>query len=157
MCNEVFQLQLATVEVVSTVPVIVDSKMMSVITVRKEVTLREYAEPRGKRRDGGKVQVIDEDKVDDADSEPLFIKAVEEENSKRLSGKPITIAILVNDRELTMELDTRAAVSIMSEQTLQRLFPQAPLKQTRVLLGSFISFQQLFGMTLWDFLETWYC
>ena len=74
---------------------------------------------RGKCRDGGKVQVIDEDEVDDADSEPLFLKAVEEENSKRLSGKPITIAVLVNDRELTMELDTGAAVSIMSEQTLQ--------------------------------------
>ena len=92
---------------------------------------------RGKRRDGGKVQVIDEDEVDDADSEPLVIKAVEEENSKRLSGKPITIAVVVNDRELTMELDTGAAVSIMSEQTLQRLFPQAPLKQTRVLLRTY--------------------
>ena len=92
---------------------------------------------RGKRCDGGKVQVIDAEDEDADNGEPLFIKAVDEENSKRLSGKPITVVVLVNNRELTMELDTGAAVSIMSEQTLQRLFLQASLKQTGVLLKAY--------------------
>ena len=36
-----------------------------------------------------------------------------------------------------MELDTGAAVSIMLEQTLRRVFPEAPLKQTAVLLKTY--------------------
>ena len=94
---------------------------------------------RSRRRDGGKkVQAlsIEDDANEDSDS-GLTVKAIGAENSKRLSGQPITVTVFVNEREVAMELDTGAAVSIMSEQTLRRVFPEAPLKQTAVLLKTY--------------------
>ena len=90
------------------------------------------------RRGDRAVQLLTDGNEGEEDSgdEPLAIKAIDEEKPK-LSGQPITVTVFVNKRELAMELDTGAAVSIMSEQTLHRLFPETPLKQTAVLLRTY--------------------
>jgi len=46
------------------------------------------------------------------------------------SRKPITLSIEVNGQQLPMELDTGAAVSIISTQTRQQMFPEVPLINT---------------------------
>jgi len=40
------------------------------------------------------------------------------------AGHPITVEMVVNNKPLVMELDTGAAVSVISEQTQRKLFPQ---------------------------------
>ena len=42
------------------------------------------------------------------------------------SSKPIEVSLIVNGKRLTMELDTGAAVSIISEATRKELFPVHP-------------------------------
>jgi len=53
------------------------------------------------------------------------------------AGHPITVEMVVNNKPLVMELDTGAAVSVISEQTQRRLFPQTTLKPTSVLLRTY--------------------
>ena len=50
------------------------------------------------------------------------------------STSPIQIPLLVNNQLLCMELDTGAAISILSEETFKDLFPSAPLRRSTVLL-----------------------
>lgn len=52
---------------------------------------------------------------------------------ERQSGHPITVEVEVNDKPLVMGLDPGSAVSVISEQTQRRLFPQTALKPTTVL------------------------
>ena len=50
---------------------------------------------------------------------------------------PITVDVTVNDVPVTMEVDTGAAVSIMSRQQHRKLFPQAQLHPSQVVLHTY--------------------
>ena len=50
---------------------------------------------------------------------------------------PITVDVTVNDVPVTMEVDTGAAVSVMSRQQQQKLFPQAQLHPSQVVLRTY--------------------
>ena len=50
---------------------------------------------------------------------------------------PITVDVTVNDVPVTMEVDTGAAVSVMSRQQQQKLFPQAQLRPSQVVLRTY--------------------
>ena len=50
---------------------------------------------------------------------------------------PITVDVTVNDVPVTMEVDTGAAVSVMSCQQQQKLFPQAQLHPSQVVLRTY--------------------
>lgn len=53
------------------------------------------------------------------------------------TGHPITVDVQVNGKFLTMELDTGAAVSVISEDAQRRLFPATALKRTSVVLRTY--------------------
>ena len=53
------------------------------------------------------------------------------------TGHPITVDVQANGKPLTMELDTGAAVSVISEDTQRRMFPDASLKRTTVVLRTY--------------------
>ena len=50
------------------------------------------------------------------------------------SSHPITVDLEINKKKLTMEIDTGAAVSTISEKTRKKNFPNAVLSQSSVLL-----------------------
>ena len=50
---------------------------------------------------------------------------------------PITVDVLINGRELSMELDTGAAISIISEETQKRVLPDAVLNKSSVALCTY--------------------
>ena len=52
---------------------------------------------------------------------------------------PITVNVTVNDVPVTMEVNTGAAVSVMSHQQQQKLFPQAQLHPSQVVLHTYIA------------------
>ena len=56
-------------------------------------------------------------------------------NSK--SSHPIRVEVKVNSKPLQMEVDTGAAVSIISEQTKNRLYPTVPLASPSVVLRTY--------------------
>ena len=56
---------------------------------------------------------------------------------KEHSSHPIVVSVLVNDKPLEMELDTGAAVSIISEDTHQSKFPGVPLQKASVKLKTY--------------------
>ena len=49
----------------------------------------------------------------------------------------ITVDVNVNDVPVTMEVDTGAPVSVMSQQQQQKLFPQAQLYPSQVVLRTY--------------------
>ena len=55
------------------------------------------------------------------------------------SSPPILVEVQVNGQELTMEVDTGAAVSIVSEQRLKKVLPHAEIKATDVKLKTYMS------------------
>ena len=52
---------------------------------------------------------------------------------------PITVNVTVNDVPVTMEVNTGTAVSVMSHQQQQKLFPQAQLHPSQVVLHTYIA------------------
>lgn len=50
---------------------------------------------------------------------------------------PIKVPLLVDGKSLTMELDTGAAITIVSEKQYKDLFPHLPLKESQVLLKTY--------------------
>ena len=63
------------------------------------------------------------------------------------SSQPILVDLLVNDKMLAMELDTGAAVSIISEQLQKQVFPEAKLRKATILLKNIHWWNTcLFGM-----------
>ena len=52
---------------------------------------------------------------------------------------PITVDVTVNDVPVTMEVNMGAAVSVMSRQQQQKLFPQAQLQPAQVVLRTYTS------------------
>ena len=61
---------------------------------------------------------------------PLF-------NVNGKSANPITVALDVNSKKLSMEVDTGAAVSVISEETRAHLFPSMKVKDTSVILTTY--------------------
>ena len=53
------------------------------------------------------------------------------------ASHPITVDLEVNKTKLTMEIDTGAAVSVISEQTRRKMFPDVPLSKSTLLLKSY--------------------
>ena len=53
------------------------------------------------------------------------------------SSDPIMVPVIVNGKKLTMELDTGAAVSIISDQTRRSLFPDVQLRKSRLVLKTY--------------------
>ena len=47
------------------------------------------------------------------------------------SSDPITVSMLLNGKELAMEVDTGAALSLISESTRQSMFPEEPLHPSK--------------------------
>ena len=63
--------------------------------------------------------------------------------SERRAPHPITVTVTVNDRPLQMELDTGAAVSIISERERHRLYPHISLRPSHTLLRTYTHIQVL--------------
>ena len=53
------------------------------------------------------------------------------------SSKPIEVDLVINDKPVTMELDTGAAVTIMSQRQQRSLFPDALLQPSNIRLKSY--------------------
>ena len=53
------------------------------------------------------------------------------------SSAPIEVEVSANGRSLTMEMDTGAALSIISEATKNAVFPDLPLHRSRVILKTY--------------------
>ena len=53
------------------------------------------------------------------------------------SSEPIIVPAVVNGKELNMEFDTGAAVSIISDQTRRRLFPDLQLRKSSLVLKTY--------------------
>ena len=51
----------------------------------------------------------------------------------RYSNVPVYVHMLINGKRLSMELDTGAEVSIISEKTRKEIFPDEPMKVTGTL------------------------
>ena len=52
-------------------------------------------------------------------------------------SKPIVVTLELNSKSVDMEVDTGAAVSLMSEATQKKLFPQAKLQKTTLRLQTY--------------------
>ena len=79
------------------------------------------------------VKRIDADqRTEDSDSEEFRICQL---GTK--STKPLQVEVRVNDKPLCMELDTGAAVSIVSESHLKALHPSISLQPSEVLLQTY--------------------
>ena len=69
----------------------------------------------------------------------------EAENDKQLplytvgggSTPPIKVPMVINDKPVCMELDTGAAMTIMSEAQYSELFPEMELRESKVLLKTY--------------------
>ena len=55
----------------------------------------------------------------------------------RSSSTPINVAVRINGKTLTMDLDTEAAVSIISDQTRKSLFPELKLQPSSLVLKTY--------------------
>ena len=55
------------------------------------------------------------------------------------SASPICVELYVDEKPLTMEVDTGAAVTIVSEQQFQRLLPQGQVSKSTVVLRTYTS------------------
>ena len=71
---------------------------------------------------------------DDDESLPLYTVGVG-------ATPPIKVPLLVDGKSLTMELDTGAAVTIVSEKQYKDLFPLLPLQELQVLLKTLLGEQ----------------
>ena len=70
-----------------------------------------------------------------SDSDPA--STIFQLGSERRAPHPITVTVLVNNRPLQMELDTGAAVSIISEREQHRLYPHISLRPSHTLLRTY--------------------
>ena len=79
------------------------------------------------------VQIADESTPDSTESSARILQI----GKGSLSSHPITVSVTINEQPLNMELDTGAAVSIISEQEHQRLFPSSSLRPSNTLLQTY--------------------
>ena len=78
-----------------------------------------------------KTQWVQAEDTSDSETELPVLRV----NSK--SSHPIRVELKINDKLLQMEIDTGAAVSIISEQTKSRLYPRVSLKSPSVVLRTY--------------------
>ena len=78
---------------------------------------------------GHQIKAVQEDESEDDD---MLLNNIRSE-----PGKPLVMDIKLNGKPLTMELDTGAAVSLVSERTFQSLLPECQLKPSRVPLRTY--------------------
>ena len=76
------------------------------------------------------VSANDTDSASDSEELQLFIVGAK-------SSTPIAVELTINGERLTMEVDTGAAVSLISEQTLKAIAPNATLQPSRVILKTY--------------------
>ena len=74
-----------------------------------------------------------DDSTDESDIDFPVLKV----GSEARSAHPITVDMVVNGKTLSMELDTGAAVSIISEQTRRSTFPDTPLRKSTSVLRTY--------------------
>ena len=87
-------------------------------------------------------KVCQSKKPQDRRSEPLPTKWVEEEEVPiyRVGDKshpPFTVELIVNEEPVTFEVDTGAAVTILSQEVYQQLFPSLKLQPSSMLLKAY--------------------
>ncbi|KAJ8035756.1 hypothetical protein HOLleu_19529 [Holothuria leucospilota] len=69
-------------------------------------------------------------------------------NVRSRNRGPITVQVKVNEKPLTMELDTGASLSLMSHKTFKKMWPNASLEETDVCLNTYTGEElMVFGMT----------
>ena len=89
-----------------------------------------------KKRSSKKVvkRVIEDDlDEDESDIRSVSVNA----NSQGRSSKPITVTVEMSGKDVVMELDTGAAVTIMSLSTFKKLFPRKQLRHTQLVLKTY--------------------
>ena len=77
---------------------------------------------------------MDEDSIDatDSDSDEHYLFKLHESSSN-----PMEVTVIVEDKPLVMEVDTGAAMSIISEATQAKLFPHLKLHKSKVVLKTY--------------------
>ena len=100
-----------------------DTKRVSVTSVRKKDTWPKFVNQR---------------------NHPLIpTKWVEEEEEVRIyvvgnnSHPPFTVEFRINEKAVTFEIDTGAAVTILSQEVYRQLFPSLKLQPSSMLLKSY--------------------
>ena len=53
------------------------------------------------------------------------------------TSKPIQVEVLIDKRQLLMEIDTGAVVLLVSEETYHHMWPQKPLQQATTVLRTY--------------------
>ena len=53
------------------------------------------------------------------------------------TSKPFSADIVVKDTQLTMEIDTGAAVSLITKQTFRKLYPELSLQPSHAILKAY--------------------
>ena len=78
--------------------------------------------------------VVNEDSIDttESDSDEHYLFKLRESSSH-----PMEVTVTVEDKPLVMEVDTGAAVSIISEATRTKLFPHLKLHKSKVVLKTY--------------------
>lgn len=62
--------------------------------------------------------------------------------TSKAATRPITMELDINCKPVNVELDTGAAVSLISEQTWKALFPETKLEKSNVLLKTYTDEQK---------------
>ena len=90
---------------------------------------------RGHSRGHG-VRTLQEEEVDEPDLEPMNHVQVLNQICEKYS-RPHIVDIQMNGKPLAMEVDTGACMSLISEQTLKRYFPNSVLKPSSKWLSAY--------------------
>ena len=94
-----------------------------------QLTYRNKIRPQGTHALHEEKQVT-ENTDSEAEEFPLF-------KFNEPSSNPIEIQVKINDQSLTMEVDTGAAVSIISDSTRKKLFPHLKLQPSKLILKTY--------------------
>ena len=89
-------------------------------------------EQKGSKRKHTKLHQVHEQESDDSSSEEYVFHHV-----GSCSTDPIHVQLLVNGKQLRMEVDTGAALSIISEKTREAMFPDEKLRSTNIVLKTY--------------------
>ena len=94
----------------------------------------------GKTHERGQVGQLDHgDSVDCSDEEDKFplLSVDDVVEVKGILGLPIKVPVTIDGKEFTMELDTGASVSIISEKLYKQLWPKRRLENSLIRLQTY--------------------